>query len=284
MTNPKDALVEPAVPRITLSPAAIFAIAVGGALGTVGRFLLDTAFTDSASHFPTTTLIINLSGSLAIGLLVPLVDNSPRLAAPSVPGCRDTRRLDHVFDPRGRRGHFGQGRTRPHGCAFACCDRIRGVDPGDGRQRRWSKNGRHMTGLLAASALSTSHSPTTLVLAFFVAGAGAIGAVVRVLIVHYVALRRTDPLPIGTLIVNVSGSLLLGFLTGLALYHGFGPHDLDVAGIGLCGGYTTWSAASWESVHLLRDGHRSEAILYTFGGLAACLAVAAAGLGLAAIV
>ena len=140
-----------------------------------------------------------------------------------------------------------------------------------------------MTGMLTASAVVTSHSPT-LALAFSVAGAGAIGAVLRALIVHHVARRRSDPLPIGTLIVNTSWSLLLGFLTGLALYHGFGPHELDVAGIGLCGGYTTWSAASWESVHLLRDGHRSEAILYTFGGLALCLAVAAAGLGLAALV
>jgi CrcB protein len=79
MTNPKDALAEVAVPRITLSPAAFFAIAVGGALGTVGRFLLDTTFTESAGHFPTTTLLINLSGSLAIGFLVPLVDNSRRV-------------------------------------------------------------------------------------------------------------------------------------------------------------------------------------------------------------
>ena len=140
-----------------------------------------------------------------------------------------------------------------------------------------------MTGLLTVSGAASSHSPT-LALALAVAGAGAVGAVLRALIVHHVALRRTDPLPLGTLLVNISGSLVLGILTGLALYHGFGPHDLDVAGIGLCGGYTTWSTASWESVHLLRDGHRSEAVLYTFGGLALCLAAAAGGMGLAALV
>jgi CrcB protein len=139
-----------------------------------------------------------------------------------------------------------------------------------------------MTGLLTAS-VATSHSPT-LVLALAVAGAGGVGAVLRALIVHHVALRRSDPLPLGTLLVNISGSLLLGILTGLALYHGFGPHDLDVTGIGLCGGYTTWSTASWESVHLVRDGHRSQAALYTFGGLALCLAAAAGGMGLAALV
>jgi CrcB protein len=128
----------------------------------------------------------------------------------------------------------------------------------------------------------SAHSPS-LALAFAVAGAGALGAVLRALIVHNVARRRPDPLPVGTLIVNASGSLLLGVLTGLSLYHGFGPHDLDIAGIGLCGGFTTWSTASWESVHLLLDGHRPQAVWYTFGGLALCLGLAAAGIGLVAL-
>ncbi len=142
-----------------------------------------------------------------------------------------------------------------------------------------------MTAFLTTAAVvpSANHSPT-LGLALLVAAAGAIGAMLRALIIHHAARRRADPLPVGTLVVNASGSLLLGFLTGLSMYHGFGPHDLDVAGVGLCGGYTTWSTASWESVHLLRDGHRSEAWIYTFGGLALCLGVAAAGIGLAAAV
>jgi fluoride exporter len=141
-----------------------------------------------------------------------------------------------------------------------------------------------MTTFLATMAVvsTVSHSPT-LGLALLVAAAGAVGAVLRALIIHHAARRRIDPLPVGTLLVNASGSLLLGLLTGLSMYHGFGPHDLDVAGVGLCGGYTTWSTASWESVHLFRDGHRSEAWFYTFGGLALCLGVAAAGIGLAAI-
>ena len=103
--------------------------------------------------------------------------------------------------------------------------------------------------------MGSSHSPT-LALALVVAAAGGLGAVLRALIIHHVARRRPDPLPLGTMVVNASGSLLLGFLTGLSLYHGFGPHDLDVAGVGLCGGYTTWSTASWETLLLLRVGHR----------------------------
>jgi CrcB protein len=130
--------------------------------------------------------------------------------------------------------------------------------------------------------MGSGHSPT-LALALAVAGAGGIGAVLRALVIHHVARRRPDPLPLGTMVVNASGSLLLGFLTGLSMYHGFGPHDLDVAGIGLCGGYTTWSTASWETVHLIRDGHRPEALLYTIGGLVLCLAVAVGGIALAAV-
>ena len=70
-----EALERTAVPRLGLSAAVLIVIALGGALGTVARFLLDTTFSDSATHFPTTTLLINLSGSFLIGLLVPLVDN-----------------------------------------------------------------------------------------------------------------------------------------------------------------------------------------------------------------
>ena len=123
----------------------------------------------------------------------------------------------------------------------------------------------------------------TLGLGLLVALAGGAGAVLRALIIHHVALRRADPLPVGTLIVNASGSLVLGILTGLALYHGLGGRGLAVAGLGLCGGYTTWSTASWETIHLLHTGHRVEAIVYTLGGLLVCLGAAAAGMALMAL-
>ncbi len=79
MTNGHDPLREPALPRLGLSLNVLLVIAVGGALGTVARFLLDTAFVDGSGHFPTVTLIVNLSGSLAIGLLLPVVEQwAPR--------------------------------------------------------------------------------------------------------------------------------------------------------------------------------------------------------------
>ena len=56
-----------------------------------------------------------------------------------------------------------------------------------------------------------------------------------------------------------------------------------MAGLGLCGGYTTWSAASWETIHLLHTGHRVEAIVYTLGALIVCISAAATGIGLTAL-
>jgi CrcB protein len=127
-----------------------------------------------------------------------------------------------------------------------------------------------------------SSSPT-FGLALLVATAGGAGALLRALLIHHLGLRRSDPLPVGTLVVNASGSLLLGVLTGLSLYHGLGPHVLAVIGIGLCGGYTTWSTASWETIHLLHTGHRTDAIVYTLSSLALCLVAATAGIGLMAL-
>jgi len=127
-----------------------------------------------------------------------------------------------------------------------------------------------------------SSSPT-LGLALIVALAGGAGAVLRALVIHYVGVGRNDPLPVGTMLVNASGSLLLGILTGLSLYHGLGSHLLAVVGVGLCGGYTTWSTASWETAHLLHTGHRGYAAIYTAGGLAVCLGAAAAGIGITAL-
>jgi CrcB protein len=74
MTEHDDPLTETAMPRLRLSFAVIVAIMFGGGFGTVARFLLDTTFVESTRQFPAVTLLINLTGSLGIGLLVPLVE------------------------------------------------------------------------------------------------------------------------------------------------------------------------------------------------------------------
>jgi CrcB protein len=78
------ALERPAVPRLRLSTTTLLAVFVGGAAGTVARYLLDAHHAVPQGNFPWVTLVINLSGSLAIGVLVPLTEQ----VAPRAPWAR----------------------------------------------------------------------------------------------------------------------------------------------------------------------------------------------------
>jgi CrcB protein len=76
----EDPLDISAVPRLGLSLGVLVAIALGGALGTLARYLLNATYVTASGHFPATTLLINLSGSLAIGFLVPVTGKlTPKL-------------------------------------------------------------------------------------------------------------------------------------------------------------------------------------------------------------
>jgi CrcB protein len=114
-----------------------------------------------------------------------------------------------------------------------------------------------------------------------VAVAAAIGAVLRYLLDHEVQRRHTAALPWGTFTVNISGSLLLGLLTGLGLHHGWSSDAVTVLGIGLLGGYTTWSTFVWETFALTEQGAVSGAATNVAASIIVGLAAAAAGLGLA---
>ncbi|MFZ0251182.1 MAG: CrcB family protein [Acidimicrobiales bacterium] len=72
---PGDALDQALVPRFGFSAAALVAIFVGAAIGTVSRYLLDADHPVAQGHFPWVTLLINLTGSFAIGLVVPLTEH-----------------------------------------------------------------------------------------------------------------------------------------------------------------------------------------------------------------
>ena len=111
--------------------------------------------------------------------------------------------------------------------------------------------------------------------------AAAVGAPLRYVVDQAVQHRWPGAFPTGTLTVNLSGSFLLGLLTGLAAQHGLAPQAVTVLGTGLLGAYTTFSTFSYETVRLLEDGAVAEAALNVVGSLALGLAAAAAGLGLA---
>ncbi len=130
--------------------------------------------------------------------------------------------------------------------------------------------------------IAADHSPTFF-LALEVTLAGALGALARTLLNDAIAHRVASDFPFGILTINITGSFLLGILTGSTWYHGLSGNILAVAGIGFCGGFTTWSTAIWETLQLLRLRLFSQSVAYTFGGLAASVGAAAAGIGLAAI-
>lgn len=112
--------------------------------------------------------------------------------------------------------------------------------------------------------------------------AAALGAPLRYLVDGFVGARTEGTFPWGTLAVNVTGSLLLGFLTGLALYHGFPETPKVVLGIGFCGTYTTFSTLTFETVRLVEEGALDQAVTNAFGTLMAGAAAAAVGMAVAA--
>lgn len=120
-----------------------------------------------------------------------------------------------------------------------------------------------------------------MILAVAVGVAAAVGAALRYLVDQIVQHQHDQTFPWGTFVINVSGSLLLGLTVGLASHHGLPTVAATVIGVGVLGGYTTWSTYLWESVALAETGAVSQAALNVFGSLAAGLAAAAAGFGLA---
>jgi fluoride exporter len=108
--------------------------------------------------------------------------------------------------------------------------------------------------------------------------AGALGAACRLVLDGAVRRRLRTTFPWATVAVNVSGSLLLGVLTGLVLYR-HAPTDLRlIAGTGFCGGYTTFSTASVETVRLAQRREYGLAVLNGVGTAVLTLGSAAVGL------
>ena len=108
---------------------------------------------------------------------------------------------------------------------------------------------------------------------------GAGGAAVRYVLDAMVTARtQASPIPIGTFVINVSGSFLLGVVTGLAAAHLPHPELLVVAGTGFLGAYTTFSTASTQTADLLRRRAYGAALLYSGGMLVGAVIAAAGGL------
>jgi fluoride exporter len=97
----------------------------------------------------------------------------------------------------------------------------------------------------------------------YVALGSAIGGVTRYLFGGLIQRLLDTTFPAGTLLINISGSFLLGAIIRYAVETpSFSPEVRAFLTIGFCGGYTTFSTFSYETMALLEDGEWTRAGLY----------------------
>ena len=113
--------------------------------------------------------------------------------------------------------------------------------------------------------------------------AGAVGAPARYLLDDAISSRTQGVFPWGTLVINVSGSFLVGLLAGLALFHALPATPRVILGTGFCGAYTTFSTFTYETVRLVEEGAVNEAVRNALASLVLGAGAAAAGLAAAAL-
>lgn len=88
-----------------------------------------------------------------------------------------------------------------------------------------------------------------------VSAGGFLGAISRYMAGSFVGQATSAAFPLGTLLINVSGSFLLGFLYEIGTEHfAVSPEFRTFAAIGFLGAYTTFSTFSLETVRLIQDG------------------------------
>ena len=119
-----------------------------------------------------------------------------------------------------------------------------------------------------------------------VALGGAIGSVLRYqtgrFMTHWLGPQAVTTFPWATLTVNALGSLLMGVLAGWLARHGQGGDQFRLLlGVGLLGGFTTFSAFSLDALGLWQRGDFAPAAAYILASVLISLAAAAAGLAVA---
>ena len=103
---------------------------------------------------------------------------------------------------------------------------------------------------------------------------GALGTGARFWLSGFVAERGGELFPLGTLVVNVTGSFAIGFIAAFTGPEGaflVSPRLRQFFMIGVCGGYTTFSSFSLQTLDLVRDGDWFKAGLNTMLSFVCCL-------------
>ena len=117
---------------------------------------------------------------------------------------------------------------------------------------------------------------------FLIALFGAIGTLARYGLQGVVQVRMGGAFPYGTLLINLTGCLLLGFIGQLTLNRMLISSDLRIAiAVGFFGGYTTFSSFGWETAKMLEDGEWLRAGTYVTASVFAGLLFSITGIHLA---
>jgi len=116
----------------------------------------------------------------------------------------------------------------------------------------------------------------------YISVGAVLGACARYLLSNYVAKLAFSAFPYGTLLINVTGSLLLGFFLILATERIFVVERWRLlVAVGFCGSYTTFSSYAFESFALMEQGQWLQVTMNVVGSNLLCLASVAAGAALA---
>jgi CrcB protein len=116
---------------------------------------------------------------------------------------------------------------------------------------------------------------------FLIGCGGFVGSVARYTISGLLLPWAGGGFPWGTLLVNVTGSLLIGLLMAAAVERGWLSLDLRLALVaGFCGGFTTMSSFSFETWGLIEQGQLGLAASYVAGSFVLCVLATAAGVAL----
>jgi CrcB protein len=122
-------------------------------------------------------------------------------------------------------------------------------------------------------------------LIWYVAAGSAAGGVARFLLSTAIAPRTPGSFPAGTFIVNVIGSIGIGFVARYAFgTSGVSPEMRVLLTTGFLGGFTTFSAFSYDTVALIESGAHGTAAIYVVASVVVSLVGTVAGIALGAAV
>jgi fluoride exporter len=119
---------------------------------------------------------------------------------------------------------------------------------------------------------------------FLIALGGAAGSVLRYLVGGAVQRSSASGFPFGTMFVNVAGCFLIGIFVRSLLNMQTSAELRALLVVGFCGGFTTFSTFSFETMGLLEGGEYTRATTYVVVSVVSCLAATMAGMAAVAAI